>query len=259
MLFNVCMSMPRAFATLFISRPKLLSSSIKSISSPVKGLCNLGQLWLHCGQVQRSIVRNWQFWSHFRLSDGITDRCGLVPLNMIVWLLPLTCLPPLRRPVKRIYTILIHSCIVSTNCVKRDFSFILKFIWSLMKFYINFYFIKLYVKQPETIQRMSTVFEQDSKHVYALLNCTFSSLVLLLLCVSLLLDPLSLLPLSPLAFVFFPSPFLVLLLLSRAEYCFPILHFANDRVNFFRFRRRSSVVFSFFDRGTISLSGTRTQ
>lgn len=93
--------MPRAFATLFMSRPKLLSSSIKSISSPVKGLCSLGQLWLHCGQVQRSIIRKWQSWLQCRLLDGITDRCGLVPLNMPVWLLPLTCLPPFRRPAKR--------------------------------------------------------------------------------------------------------------------------------------------------------------
>lgn len=98
MLFNVCMSMPSAFATLFMSRPKLFNNSMKSISSPVNGLCSFGQLWLHCGQVQRSINRKWQPWTHFRLPDGITDRCGLVPLNMPVWLLSLFCLLPLRRP-----------------------------------------------------------------------------------------------------------------------------------------------------------------
>ena len=58
MLFSVWISMPSALATLIISSPKDLRSSMKSISCPVNGLVSLGQEWLHCGHEQRS-MRWW--------------------------------------------------------------------------------------------------------------------------------------------------------------------------------------------------------
>lgn len=117
------------------------------------------------------------------------------------------------------------------------------------------------MKQLGTIQRMSTVIEQGSKHVCALLNRTgvLSSLVFLFLH-SLLFTSLSLLPLSSSAFMFPLSPLLILPLLNRAGDRLSILYFANGRQSsFLRFRRGSSSAFSAFDRGTISLSDTRTQ
>lgn len=61
-LFKVCISIPRALATLAMSNPKDFNNSIKSISSPVKGLWSFGQEWLHCGQVHLSIKCCWHFW-----------------------------------------------------------------------------------------------------------------------------------------------------------------------------------------------------
>lgn len=78
MLFNVCMSMPKAWATLSMSKPKDLSSSMKSISSPVKGLWSLGQEWLHCGQEHLSK----RLWVHLRpfgfFWERKTDLDGLL-------------------------------------------------------------------------------------------------------------------------------------------------------------------------------------
>lgn len=57
MLFNVAKSIPRALAIVARSRPKDLSKSLKSTSSPVSGLRSLGQLLLHWGQEHFSIIR----------------------------------------------------------------------------------------------------------------------------------------------------------------------------------------------------------
>lgn len=49
-----------------MSKPKDFNNSMKSISSPVKGLCNLGQEWLHWGQEHRSnlLWMQWRFLGH---------------------------------------------------------------------------------------------------------------------------------------------------------------------------------------------------
>lgn len=57
-LFSVWISMPSALATLIMSSPNDLRSSMKSISCPVNGLVSLGQEWLHCGHEHRS-MRWW--------------------------------------------------------------------------------------------------------------------------------------------------------------------------------------------------------
>lgn len=120
-------------------------------------------------------------------------------------------------------------------------------------------FLRNYMKQLGTIQRMST--EQGSKHVCALLNRTsvLSSLVFLFLH-SLFFISLSLLPVSPSTLMFPLSSLLILLLLNRTGDRLSFLYFANGRQSsFLHFRRGSNSTFSVFDRGTISLSDTRTQ
>jgi len=68
-LFNAATSIPKAAATLDMFSPKDLRSSRKSISSPVLGLCSLGQERLHCGQLHKSTCRGLHFFSSGDLED----------------------------------------------------------------------------------------------------------------------------------------------------------------------------------------------
>lgn len=89
MLFSVWISMPSALATLIMSSPNDLRSSMKSISCPVNGLVSLGQEWLHCGHEHRSM----RWWGQLAKA-----RRSLARVSAIVYILsshhhlyPLAC------------------------------------------------------------------------------------------------------------------------------------------------------------------------